>query len=71
MRGPRNLPSNRRIGVRFLLVNLLIGMLNACAVVPEPLTDDDLIRISQRDRVALFKDNEPLSGEINARPSYC
>ena len=64
MRGPRNLPSNRRIGVRFLLVNLLIGMLNACAVVPEPLTDDDLIRISQRDRVALFKDNEPLSGEL-------
>ncbi len=50
---------------RLLASASLIALLSACAVTPEPFTAEELSTQAARDREAMFKGGEPLSGPLS------
>jgi outer membrane protein TolC len=49
---------------RLLASVSLVALLSACAMTPEPFTQDELAAQSAADREAMFKGGEPLSGPL-------
>lgn len=59
-----------RLNLRLLPVAALLLAMGGCAVMPEPVTDEQRQNRVQQDLQTLFKDVEPVSGELSLHEAF-
>jgi outer membrane protein TolC len=71
---PENLPQHRRHlhrNLRLLpIAAVLLAALSGCAIVPQPLADSEVKDRVQQDLHTLFKDVEPINGELSLHEAF-